>query len=629
MSEQQVNNESAVADEPAARWRPRFPIAFLLGVTLAGLVGLTVGTVIVIDFFSARAATLSLLHEKGELVLGGLEQSVRDLMMPAEEQLAFLAETIVRSGDGQQTRLIDLLTGSLAAVPQVVRISFIDPSGSAIVVQRGIGQATAMTLDLSGVPAVRTSIEDAAGRIGGYWGELIYDEVLREPLINRRFAVWRDGRFIGVLGAFVSTHQLSDTIALEAATLTGTRFILYDRDRVLAHARMAEASIQSSSASPLPSLAALGDPVLANIWGPPVQVAISGRNQPFHVVEVDGERYAFLQRILYNFGATPWRLGVYYRAADIGQELRRLVRSALAGFGVLLISVVCAIILGRKLARPMRRLAEAANALQASGYSRLEALPRSRVREIDDQIRAFNAMQSGLRWFRAYVPRTVVRRLMTQPEGSVVASRERDVTVMFTDIVGFTSMSETMDAADVAALLNHHFEIVTRAVEEELGTVDKFIGDSVMAFWNAPKHQDDHAERAVRAAQAIGQALRADNTTRIAAGGTPIRIRIGIHTGPVVVGNIGAPGRVNYTAVGDTVNTAQRLQSLGRELCRDADDAGILVSGATVERLPPGLPLVSVGMITLRGRADPVAVYRLATTAADSRVARAAAGRAP
>jgi class 3 adenylate cyclase len=508
--------------------------------------------------------------------------------------------------------MIDLLTGALAAAPQVQRLSFVDPAGTAVNIQRGSDGASALVLDLTAIAGARRYLGEARERHGGFWGEPIYDSVLRETLVNRRFSLWRDGRFAGVLSAFVSTRQLSEAIQREAGTTAGTRFILVDRDRVLAHARMSEPIAGLDDRRPLPTLAQIGDPVLAAIWNPPRLHDRFGAGAEFHSVVVDGEEYVYLHRDLAGFGDEPWRVGVYFRMADIGQELNQVALSAAAGVAVLLVAVGVAVLLGRRIAAPIRRVAEAANALRESGYARFHALPGSHVREIDDQVRAFNAMQNGLRWFRAYVPRAVVRRLMSDPEGLAAPSVEREITVMFTDIVGFTSMSESIEAAQVAALLDAHFELVTHAIDAEDGTVDKFIGDSVMAFWNAPKHQDDHAAAALRAALAIAAALHADNERRRAAGQRRIAIRVGIHTGPAVVGNIGPDGRINYTAIGDSVNTAQRVQALARELCRDPADTAILVSGATVERLGPArFPLDPIGTFNLRGRAQSVAVYRL------------------
>jgi len=224
-------------------------------------------------------------------------------------------------------------------------------------------------------------------------------------------------------------------------------------------------------------------------------------------------------------------------------------------------------------------------------------------------------MLAGLKWFETYVPKKLVRRLMSQDAASVSSSVERDITVMFTDIAGYSGLSEGIAADEIARLLNHHFEILSRCIEAEDGTVDKFIGDSVMAFWGAPDHFDDHADRAVRAAQAISLALDEDNQQRAAAGKEAIRIRIGIHTGPVTVGNIGAPDRLNYTIIGDNVNIAQRLEQLGKQFAADTSSdisATTLLTSVTAGQLTSKYLLDDLGDVQVRGRLGRVRVYRLA-----------------
>ena len=195
-----------------------------------------------------------------------------------------------------------------------------------------------------------------------------------------------------------------------------------------------------------------------------------------------------------------------------------------------------------------------------SGFDQVAPLSGSRFREINSLARSFNAMLDGLRAFGRYVPRTLVTRLVK--EGRIGAgTEERVLAIMFTDIVGFTAACEKMSAGEVAAFINQHLTLVSACVEQEGGTIDKFIGDAVMAFWGAPGHTENPAASACRAAIAIQRALAADNAQRIARGLAPVRIRIGIHMGPVVVGDIGAPNRINYTIVGDAVNATQRLES--------------------------------------------------------------------
>jgi adenylate cyclase len=184
--------------------------------------------------------------------------------------------------------------------------------------------------------------------------------------------------------------------------------------------------------------------------------------------------------------------------------------------------------------------------------------------------------------------------------------------VLFTDIVGFSGTAEGRAAAKVAALLNRHFGLLGSIIDQEGGTIDKYIGDSVMAFWGAPQDQEDRAERAVRAARRIAKRLHADNERRARKGLKPIRIRIGIHKGPALVGNIGAPGRVNYTLVGDTVNVAQRLEQFAREVDDGTADAVIVISSDLAAALSSDVTLIDRGEQLLHGRSSATRVFQVA-----------------
>jgi adenylate cyclase len=206
----------------------------------------------------------------------------------------------------------------------------------------------------------------------------------------------------------------------------------------------------------------------------------------------------------------------------------------------------------------------------------------------------------------------LVSRLVAGHGGAAIASREAVLTVMFTDIIGFTRMSQHMAPDAVAAMLNAHFEVLGRCIEAEDGTLDKYIGDAVMAFWGAPEDQPDHAARACRAAIAIARAIEAANAVPEH---PAIRIKIAIHSGPVVVGNIGAPSRINYTVVGDTVNTCSRIETL----CPEFDDgrtAVVLVSQDTAALAGDGFGFVPVGTRAVKGRAEEITVCRLETPVA-------------
>jgi adenylate cyclase len=167
-----------------------------------------------------------------------------------------------------------------------------------------------------------------------------------------------------------------------------------------------------------------------------------------------------------------------------------------------------------------------------------------------------------------------------------------------------------MSAAEVAGFINQHLSLVSACIEREGGTIDKFIGDAVMAFWGAPGRIENPAASACRAAVAIQSALAADNKTRIAAGLRPVRIRLGIHMGPVVVGDIGTPNRINYTIVGDAVNATQRLESLGKTVDPDAE-AIALVREEIVAAALDGFQFIERGEHVVKGKQQSLKVFQL------------------
>jgi adenylate cyclase len=264
------------------------------------------------------------------------------------------------------------------------------------------------------------------------------------------------------------------------------------------------------------------------------------------------------------------------------------------------------------MARSIRTITSAAESIERLEFEQ-PLHKRSRLREIDDAGQSLDKARGALKWFGAYVPHRLVFRLMELGESAVV-SRRRTVTVMFTDIVGFTPQAEDLPEQETADLLNHHFALLGACIDRDQGVIDKYIGDCVMAVWGGLSKMEDHADHAVHAALEMARVLREDNEIRRAAGHAPVRLRVGVHSGPVVVGNIGAPGRVNYTVVGDTVNVAQRFEQLGKEYMAPDDEVIVLVSGDTIAAMihPEVLGVLPKPVMRhVKGRDEPEEVYRL------------------
>ena len=577
-----------------------------------GLVLAAVFVVLMLGLWSARENTVSLTRKLAEAVLDDVQSAIEQRLTPAEAAVAYLgsrieAGQIKLEGDD----LAQALSSALAGLPQVGALIFLNEAANGILVIRGDENTQVRAVAYGQSPEILRQFETAKSRHRVHW-----ECVLRAPDdtrtgLNVRKAIRIDGRFAGILVASVTISQLSAMLAAETLAMDGEAFVLYDQRFVLAHRRLAKGYNNASLEQPLSLVKNFGDPILAAYVNPNLGQDYGGRMSREMGVQIvgtaDGQAYPLVARRLNWFGVVPWEIGVYFRDDAVEAEFNRVMAASIAGLVALLLSLVLAWLPSRHISQPLKALARAAGNVRDLSLDNYSPLPASRIKEMDDADLAFNNMITSLRWFETYVPRSLVRRLMRQGEGVLERSEQRELTVLFTDIVDFTAASENMAVAETAALLNEHFAQVGGCIEAEGGTIDKFIGDSVMAFWGAPEEQPDHAARACRTALAIRAAVEDGNKTKP---GTPLRLRVGIHTGPVIVGNIGAPQRMNYTIIGDSVNIAHRLEQLGHALGDPKSAVTILLSRATHDAA--GIAGADdLGPQHIRGRREVLAVYRL------------------
>jgi adenylate cyclase len=211
--------------------------------------------------------------------------------------------------------------------------------------------------------------------------------------------------------------------------------------------------------------------------------------------------------------------------------------------------------------------------------------------------------------FALYVPEGVVSQLVAHPEKISLGGEQRELTLLFSDLAGFTSAAEALEPQEVATLLNEYFKDMSEVIFKHRGTIDKFIGDAIMAFWNAPVDDPEHAAHGLLAARDMLLALEEVNTRLKARGLPPVDMRIGVHTGPAVVGNLGSPTRFNYTALGDSVNLASRLEGVNKYY-----GTRLLVSGDTVAKLgvhAAEIALRPADRVRVKGKSEAVDLYTL------------------
>ncbi|MGI9437804.1 MAG: adenylate/guanylate cyclase domain-containing protein [Geminicoccaceae bacterium] len=596
---EQLNNSGA---KPLRR----MSISAYLGIGLGGLVSVALAVLLFVTLSTVFKNTTELLNDKSRLLLGALTSQTSQYLDATLAPCNVVADAI-GSGridphdDGQMMPLLQTL---LATTPQVAAMAFFDVDGTRVA---AFHVDDRIMSDRQPWPE-QADIEGALSAIkssrSAFWGPPVYDDALG-TFLNLNVPAFEGEVFRGMVTAIVTIQALSEFLGGLDTEIGQNTFILYDRDYVLAHLALIQSFEGLSDEQPLPKVTEVGDPVLFTIWreGWQEQALVAGRG---HAGKAFDEEYVFLYAPLDDYADAPWLVGSYFSIDTVGAQFQRMIAAATASFLIVILVAIATYLFGRFLRRPINRLAEAASAVRDLDLDSVPKLQRSHFAELDDAGQAFNAMVAALRAFSLYVPRDLVRRLIARGDVASLSSEAREITVMLTDIAGFTSRAEQMSAAETAAFLNEHLSLVTACIEAEGGIGDKFMGDAVMALWGAIEYEPDHAIRAVKAAARIRDAVHQDNLDRA----DPVIVRIGIHSGAVVAGNIGSTTRMDYTVVGDTVNIAQRLEVLGKSLLPDSEVA-ILLSAETVKALPAMIDVSSLGQTTLRGRALPSEIFTL------------------
>lgn len=292
--------------------------------------------------------------------------------------------------------------------------------------------------------------------------------------------------------------------------------------------------------------------------------------------------------------------------AELFGDIRRMAKlMALMGLGGILVAGALSLLLSRRVSASLGSIAE-----ETRDIGQFELTPKqpvvSRIEEISTLANAVEEMKTSLRSFKKYVPSELVRELLQSGEEAELGGARKDLTVYFSDIVGFTSISEKLPPEKLVKLLSEYLQEMTAEVLKSGGTVDKYIGDAIMAFWGAPRPRKFHAKDACRTALANQLRLAELREHWERTGLPPLRARIGLHTGNAMVGNFGSPNRLDYTAIGDTVNVASRLEGLNRIYGTE-----ILISETTAEAVAEEFLTRPLDKVAVKGREQGMSVYEL------------------
>jgi adenylate cyclase len=419
---------------------------------------------------------------------------------------------------------------------------------------------------------------------------------VRAPFPQGRRGVVAGDILLAETDAFLRSQKLGTS---------GVVFIFDDSGRVVGHPRMAEVLHAQASGAPL-DLPRLGQLVAVDIAQPLNAWRRGGAAQQIFEA-ADGRTYVAAFRSIQTAGSSGLRLAVIAPLDEFFAEIeagRRQLFLLALGFVLAALPVVWWI--GSMLSRSMKALALETDRIQRFETGGSTRRIRSIIREIDDLGRSVATMRTVVRTFASFVPKRLVQQLVATGDALQPGGSRREVTVLFTDIAGFTAITEKADPEQVMLRTSRYLAVLSAVIMEHGGTVDKFVGDAIMAIWNAPADDSDHVAHACAAVLACREANRRLNLEFESEGWPAYRTRFGLHTGEAVVGTIGSDDRMAYTVLGAAVNLAARLEPLNKEYGTE-----ILVSEAIQRQVSDRFSFRPVDTIQPKGFEARIQVYEL------------------
>jgi adenylate cyclase len=412
----------------------------------------------------------------------------------------------------------------------------------------------------------------------------------------------------GVIAGDLLMDATQEVLKREKLTASGVAFLFDDDDRILAHPRMSELLGREVSGT----IPRLRETDMAGVLKAIRASRADGISQQFFA-DPAGRLYAAAFQKIPDSGPSNLRVAVVAPVdeffADILSERARLFAATL-GFVAAMLPIV--FVIGSILSKSLRTLADETDRIQRFEPA-LAPPAHSAIREIDDLGHSVSTMRTLVQTFSNFVPKHLVQQLVQTGDAMTLGGTRREVTVLFTDVVNFTGLTENRDPAQVMQYTSRYFAAMSGAVMANKGTVDKFIGDAVMGIWNAPIEDGDHVANACAAVLACIKANAELNAAFEREGWPAYNTRFGLHVGDVVVGNIGSLDRMNYTVLGATVNLAARLESLNKNYQTTA-----LVSEAVKQRVESRFVFRAVDRIKPKGFAAEFQVYELVGARTDS-----------
>jgi adenylate cyclase len=322
--------------------------------------------------------------------------------------------------------------------------------------------------------------------------------------------------------------------------------------------------------------------------------------------EIDKSKYlAFYVSLKELFGPS-WYAAIVIPTSSIDLYLQRDSKIVFLSLLSLFIAViVISFILGKRLTLPIRKILDYAARIESLDFSQ-KLVIKSKVKEIKKVGQIVDLMASVLKSFSRYVPSYLVRDVIKSGDVAHIAGESKEISVLFVDICGFSGIAESMKPTDLMLYLSEYFDKLTKVIYSKGGTLDKYIGDAIMCFWGAPFDDKKHALHACQCAMMFYDALKEINKNWKLRGLPQLSIRSSVSSGTAVVGNVGSTDRLNYTALGDTINLASRLEGLNKVYGTE-----VLINENAYEAIKELFLCRLVDRVSVRGQTKGVYIYEI------------------
>ncbi len=410
-----------------------------------------------------------------------------------------------------------------------------------------------------------------------------------------------DGNFVGAVGIDFRLYELAEFLKSLKIGESGIAFIADSEGNVLAYPEKSGINIDN--------LRTPRSPTRESLKGGPIKAAIESflnTRQFKFIYDHDGSRYIASFRPFPEKFGRDWVLGIIVPEEDfIGPIARIHETTLLFSFWLLIIAGFLTSAIARELTEPIKRLTAEAGRIRNLDFDGTIDL-RSPITEIQQMGETMDSMKKALGSFKKYVPSEIVQGLVHNRDEARLQAQAEEITLMFTDISDFSSITERVTPIELMQQLSEYFDCIAAVMHRHGGTIDKYIGDSVMAFWGAPARDSRQAEHACITAIEIQNEIKVLNDRWQREGKNPLKTRIGVNTGISLIGNFGSSDRFNYTAVGDSVNLASRLEGLNKLYGSE-----IIVSESTVDGAGGSFIFRPLDLVAVKGRNKSVRIFQL------------------